>query len=98
MTSEVLPFPVTVLAFVAVVDAVQEAEIRGATIALLPKTVAVHTVTTENRRQSHCWPGPSGPPAVPAPGVSSLRAFESKRWSHRRHPERPVSVFRRITA
>lgn len=52
MKCEVLAFPVTVFALVAVVDAVQDAEIRGATIALVPKTVAVHTVTIENRRQS----------------------------------------------
>jgi hypothetical protein len=52
MRREVLAFPITALAFVAAVDAVQHAEILGATIALVPKTVVVQIVTLENRRQS----------------------------------------------
>lgn len=52
MRREAMAFPITALAFVAVVNAVQNAEIRGATIALVPKTVVVQTVTLENRRQS----------------------------------------------
>ena len=40
MRREVLVFPIAALAFVAVADAAQDAEIRGATIALVPKTVA----------------------------------------------------------
>jgi hypothetical protein len=52
MQREVLAFPITALAFFVVVDAVQHAEIRGATIALVPKTVVVQTITIENRRQS----------------------------------------------
>jgi hypothetical protein len=47
-----LAFPIAALALVAVVDAVQDAEIRGATIALAQRAVIVRTVTIENRRPS----------------------------------------------
>lgn len=52
MRRALLAFPITALAVASVVDAGQNAEIRGATIALVQKTVAVRTVTIENRRQS----------------------------------------------
>ena len=55
---EVLAFPLAVLAFVTVLGAVQDTEIRDATVAVAPKTIAVQTVTIGNRRQSQllAWP------------------------------------------
>ena len=52
MRRKVLAFPILALALVAVVDALQNVEIRGASIALVPRTVAVQLITLENRRQS----------------------------------------------
>jgi hypothetical protein len=40
MRREVLAFPITVLASLAVVDAVQNADIRGATVALVGAHIA----------------------------------------------------------
>jgi hypothetical protein len=47
MRRDVLAFPMTALAFVAGVSAAQDAEVHGATIVLVPKTVTVQTVTIE---------------------------------------------------
>ena len=78
MRREVLTFPITALAFVAVVDAVQDADIRGATIALVPKTVTVRSVTIENRRQSRLLAWAIRTPG--APGTGSVVSSSDFTW------------------
>lgn len=78
MRREVLAFPMTALAFVAVIAAVQDADIRGATIALVPTTVTVTTVTIENRRQSRllAW----AIRTTGAPGTGSVVSSADFTW------------------
>ena len=52
MRRRAFAFPIAALGLISALGAAQDAAIRGATIALVPKTVAVQTVTIENRRQS----------------------------------------------
>src|SRR5687767_7173024 len=52
MRRGLLALPIATLAFVTIVDALQESDIRGATIALARRAAAAQTVTIENLRQS----------------------------------------------